>query len=270
MISILGCGWYGLALGKELVKRGHLVNGSTTSANRINELKEAGLMPYTVNITGSKVEYDTQFFNCETLIICIPPKLRSGSVDYIAKILELISLLIKFNIKQVVYISSTGVYPESNATLDETVRPKPDTDSGKILFDAEELLRNHNSFKCTVIRFGGLVGPGRHPGRFFSGKTDIPNGRAPVNLIHLTDCLNIALAVIDKQLFGQTYNACAPHHPSKFEFYTRAAQHAGFPLPQFIDELQQWKAIESVNLTRFLNYHFTVNDWFNCFAENRF
>lgn len=271
MISILGCGWYGLALGKALAKGGNKVKGSTTSSERLNQLQLAGLSAHIINLTAEIPAIDESFFECDTLIVSIPPKLRSGDgVNYLAKIQSVIGFIIKYNINEVIYISSTGVYPDSNTVVDETVTPEPNTSSGKILFAAEELFRNHTAFKTTIVRFGGLVGPGRHPGRFFSGKNDIPNGQAPVNLIHLNDCVPITLAILNNKAFGYTFNACSPDHPAKGAFYTQAALHASLTPPQFIDELKDWKIVESVNTLHLLNYKLAVNNWQECFATNCF
>ncbi len=271
MISILGCGWYGLPLGKILVQQGFAVNGSTTSAERLPELADAGLTPYLVNLTEDKDDIEAAFFNCETLIISIPPKLRSGDGDnYLANLQLVISNIIKYKISRVIYISSTGVYPESNSAVDEQTDPEPQAPSGKILLAAENLFRNQTAFKTTIIRFGGLVGPGRHPGRFFAGKTNIPNGQAPVNLIHLQDCIGLTQNIIQQNAYGYTFNACSPHHPAKQEFYTLAAANAGLPLPVFNDELLEWKRIDSVYTNTLLNYRFGINNWQNCFAGNYF
>ena len=271
MISILGCGWYGLALGKALVEKGFDVKGSTTSQNRFTELDDAGIKPYTVKLDGETFIYDSAFFDCETLVVSFPPKVRQGQhEEYISKIQRLIPVIVQESIEQVIFISSTGVYPESNAEVDENVLPLPDSDSGKALFTAEELLRQEPAFKTAIIRFGGLVGPGRHPGRFFAGKTDIANGQAPVNLIHLQDCIATTLAILQQNAFGHTFNACSPHHPLRQDFYTKAAAHAGLPIPQFVDEFGKWKIISSVNLPTILNYQFIINNWNDCFTDNCF
>lgn len=271
MISILGCGWYGFALGKTLIEQGFVVKGSTTTQSRFAELETAGIKPYVVNLAAEEFEYDPGFFGCQTLIISFPPKLRQGQhQDYISKIERLIPVIVKEGIKQVIFISSTGVYPESNTEVDENTLPLPDSDSGKALFTAEELLKQEPAFKTTIIRFGGLVGPGRHPGRFFAGKTNIANGQAPVNLIHLQDCIAITQSVIQQNVFGYTFNACSSHHPTRQEFYTQAALHAGLPSPQFVNELGKWKVINSTNLSFILNYQFVVNNWDDCFAANCF
>jgi nucleoside-diphosphate-sugar epimerase len=138
------------------------------------------------------------------------------------------------------------VYSEQNKELNELSDPKPNTPSGVILFEAEELFRQQTAFETTIIRFGGLIGPGRDPGRFFAGKKEIPNGLAPVNMIHQDDCVGLTMAVLAKDVFGYTLNACTPHHPPKSAFYTQAAAKAGLEQPEFIPELKEWKIISGV------------------------
>ncbi|MDT3401072.1 SDR family oxidoreductase [Mucilaginibacter terrae] len=271
IISILGCGWYGLAVGNALAQVGYSIKGSTTSPERFDELEAALIHPYQVNITGSAAVYDNDFFNCDTLIISIPPKLRKGEhEEYLLKIEQLIAVLKKHHVKQLIFISSTGVYPEVNAEVDEDTPIQPDSGSSKVLLSAENLFKQETGFLTSIIRFGGLVGPGRHPGRFFAGKTGVANGRAPVNLIHLHDCIGITEAILQHQAYGHVFNACTPNHPQKQEFYILAAKHAGLPLPSFNDELGNWKIVNCKSSQLLLNYDYTVKNWADCFAENLF
>jgi nucleoside-diphosphate-sugar epimerase len=189
-VSILGCGWYGLALAKALMARGETVKGSTTSAEKLMALKAEGIIPFLIDLSADEAAYDTNFFRCDVLVIAIPPKSRSGEGgEYVPKLQRVINAINQHQIKKVILISSTGVYADLNMKVNEVAAPQPNTASGKILLEAEELFRQQTAFKATVIRFGGLIGPGRDPGRFFAGKKDIPNGLAPVNMIHLDDCI---------------------------------------------------------------------------------
>jgi nucleoside-diphosphate-sugar epimerase len=259
-ISILGCGWYGLALAKALIKAGHRVKGSTTSAQKLEVLAADGIEPYVVNFSGDTETYDTVFFNCDVLFIAIPPKSRSGEgAAYIPKIQGMIRAIKQNDVKNVVFISSTGVYADLNYEVDENTNPQPNTEAGKILLQAEELLNNETSFKTTIIRFAGLIGPGRDPGRFFAGKKEIPNGNAPVNLIHLDDCIGLSMFIIDKQAYGYLFNGCSPDHPTRSAFYTQAAINSGLEVPAFIQELKEWKIVKSLNVEQVLQYRFKVH-----------
>lgn len=258
-ISILGCGWFGSALAKALIADGLQVKGSTTSHAKMDELAALGIRPYIVNFSSNEKIYDNSFFDCDVLWIAIPPKSRSGEgAIFIEKVKSIINAIKQFAIQKVVFISSTGVYADSNQHVNEQTDPQPNTEAGRILFEAENLFFNEESFKTTVIRFAGLIGPGRNPGRFFAGKKEIPNGDAPVNLIHLDDCIGISKAILARQAFGYLFNGCSPKHPTRADFYTQAALDSGLEKPEFIRELNEWKIVESVNAVAILNYQYRV------------
>jgi nucleoside-diphosphate-sugar epimerase len=258
-VSIVGCGWYGFAFAKALVNKWIKVKGSTTSADKLTLFAEHGIEPYIIDLSPEKEILNPDFFRCDVLWISIPPKARAGQgAEYLLKIKSLIAHINSNNIKQVVLISSTGVYADNNGEVTELNTPAPDSESGKILFAAENLLREQTTFTTTIMRFAGLIGPGRDPGRFFAGKTDVPNGEAPVNLIHLTDCVGISCAILDKQAFGYTFNAVSPSHPTRTEFYTQAAITAGLDAPEFIEEKNSWKLVSGINVSELLDYKYQV------------
>jgi len=253
-ISILGCGWFGFALAKELVAAGYDVKGSTTTEEKLNLLKAEQIDPFLINFSADQQQSDDLFFDSDVLLICIPPKRNSQELsDYPAKIASILQRA-KLS-KQVILISSTSVYGDSNETVHEQTETHPDTESGKMILAAEEILYRLCPENGSIIRFAGLIGPNRNPGRFFAGKTNIPNGLAPVNLIHQLDAIGIAKAIIEQSAFGQIYNACNPNHPSKMDFYTAAAKESNLPTPVFIPEKTNWKIVESLNVN-LLDYMF--------------
>ena len=80
-ISILGCGWLGFPLAKSLQKKGFIINGSTTTEEKISSLKNEGIHPFKINLFENKIDGDFNLFieNSEILIVDIPPKLRGTS-----------------------------------------------------------------------------------------------------------------------------------------------------------------------------------------------
>lgn len=262
VVSILGCGWYGKALAKSLIQKGITVKGSSTSDEKLEQLSLEGIIPHSVQFDTDTENFDPAFFECDVLVISITPKFRKGeTAEYLPKVQRIIDTVLKYQVRKVIYISSTGVYGDHSNEVNELSDPKPDTESGSILLEAEKLFQRETSFKTTIIRFGGLIGLGRHPGRFFAGKKDIPNGLAPVNLIHQQDCVGVSEAIIERDVFGYLFNACSPDHPTKADFYRRTALEAALQAPEFINELNNWKIVDSVNLKSILNYDFKVPYW---------
>ena len=262
VVSILGCGWYGRALAAKLVSSGIPVKGSATSPERAEQLAQAGIKSYVIKLDENESIYDVDFFKCDIIVIAIPPSFKKNQgKQYLPKIKNIIKAIVDHKVTKVIYISSTGVYADCNREVTENDLAQPDSESGQILRRAEELFLNENVFRTSIVRFGGLVGPGRNPARFFLNKTDIPNGLAPVNLIHQIDCVGVTCAIIERDRFGFIFNACAPDHPAKGDFYRKMARQNNIPSPIFLNELKYWKIVNSVNINSKLDYSFIIDVW---------
>jgi nucleoside-diphosphate-sugar epimerase len=260
-VSILGCGWFGRALAADLILKGIKVKGSATSPEKLAGLSALGISPHLIKFPD-RGDHDPGFFDCDVLVVSITPKFRKGETeDFTPKIKQIISTIKQYQIQKVIYTSSTAVYGANQGMVNELTEPMPDDTSGKLLLQAEQLFQNQADFLTAIIRFGGLVGPGRHPGRFFAGKKDISNGLGPVNLVHLNDAVSIALAVVEKNAWGQVFNASAPDHPTRAAFYTRATQTIGLEAPTFKNELLDQKTVDSVKIKPVLGYQFMHDKW---------
>lgn len=262
-ISILGCGWLGLPLAEQLVKKGFNVKGSVTTAEKLAVLAEKGIVPFQMELTDEKIIGNQlpDFFQSELLIINIPPGRRKDVIYYHkAQIQQLINVLKNTTIQKVLFISSSAVYPDLNKVVFETETEQPIKESGKALLEVEQLLRQQPNFTTSIIRFGGLIGPERHPGKFLAGKQNIANGEAPVNLIHRDDCIALIWEIINQDVWGETFNACADNHPSRSIFYTAAAQHLKLELPSFARDQAKFKIINSDKIKERLKYSFKFPD----------
>lgn len=264
-ISILGCGWLGLPLAKSLLENEFSVNGSTTSLEKISVLERNGIQPFQIELSETEIkgEIDSFLATSEILIIDIPPKLRSASSEsFVKKIQNLIPFIEKSKIEKVVFISSTSVYADNNSVVTEATKPNPNTESGKQLAQAENLLQGNPNFKTTVIRFGGLIGEDRHPIHFLAGRKNIENPEAPINLIHQIDCIGIIEKILrqaqnDNWDWNETFNAVAPYHPTREAYYTQKAMELHLPLPEF-DQTKSsvGKTILSDKLENVFDYKF--------------
>jgi nucleoside-diphosphate-sugar epimerase len=238
-VSVLGCGWLGLPLAQTLLVRGFAVNGSTTTASKLATLEREGINAFTLLLAEEGITGDTSSFleGSHILIIDIPPKLRKeNSESFTDKIATLIPHIEKAGIKKLLFISSTSVYADDNSVVTEDTTPLPDTESGRQLLETEILLQSNALFKTTILRFGGLIGGDRHPVHYLAGKENLENPEGPVNLIHRDDCIGIILKIIAKEAWGDTYNAVAPEHPTREEYYTQKAAALGLELPKFTHE----------------------------------
>ena len=260
-ISIIGCGWLGFPLAKALLSKGFTVKGSTTSEEKLEVLENAGIEPFLIALSENNTTGNISDFleNSEILIIDVPPKLR-GSVteNFVSKIRNIIPFIEKSSVENVLFISSTSVYNDDDAFVNEETIPKPDTESGKQLLETEQLLQSNINFKTTVLRFGGLIGEDRHPVKFLAGRENLENPDAPVNFIHQDDSIGIILKIIETDSWNETFNAVAPSHPSREQYYTQKAKDLNLVLPKFnYEQNSGGKIILSARLEKVLNYTFT-------------
>jgi nucleoside-diphosphate-sugar epimerase len=267
-ISVLGAGWLGFELAKNLIAQGHQVKASTTTPAKLDLLVAAGIDAYLINLSDEISS--SSFFDADILIINIPPGRRDPNVEtnYPARIEKALKFAKNRGIKNVVLVSSTGVYvcevieaPQWNFPIYIDSGPNAAGKSAAALIQAEYLLRKYFDINGTIIRFGGLVGGERLAGRFLAGKKDIPNGQAPVNMIHRDDCIGILKEVIQQEAWGKTYNATTDEHPCRQDFYIAQADKYEFEPPIFLEETQaSGKVISNKVLKEDLGYRFIHPD----------
>jgi len=228
-ISILGCGWLGLPLGKYLVENGHSVKGSTTSESKIVLLSEVGIEPFLLEFSPQiESEKLDNFLNSEVLIICIPPRAsKYGEAFHVQQIESLLEYLPSSSVKLIIYTSSTSVYPDLNREMTEDDKV---VDS-HALIKVENLLNNLPQ-NITILRCGGLMGAERIPVKYFAGKT-INTGKIPVNYVHREDVIQIITMILEKGFWNETFNVVSPEHPIREEIYLKNCEELGFSTPIF-------------------------------------
>jgi len=261
-ISIIGCGWLGLPLAEALLKQGFEVHGSTTSPEKLPILAQKSIIPYLIDLKTLELNPENAaFFGSKILILNVPPG-RQNSQQYPALINNLQTVLQNSAVEKVIFISSTGVYQPSLQQITETSL-LDHTNSGHLIEAEKSISSPENHWQTTIIRFAGLFGPGRAPGRFLAGKTNLPDSEAPVNLIHLHDCIKIIQEIIGQQQWNEIFNACADQHPSRAVFYTAAARKLNLPEPTFeagtVGKTSE-KLISNQKLKTKLQYQFLFPD----------
>lgn len=260
-IAIVGCGWLGTPLAFHLKGLGFDVRGSRQHVSARLDLTQAKIANTALSLTPELVCDDAPllFEGCDLLIINIPPCRKShDSAYHIAQIDALKQAAIDYQIPRVLFVSSTSVYGPNQGVVDESTPLEPVSESGKTLAAIEHDLQM-SPLKSCILRFGGLIGAGRHPGRFLSGRV-VAGADAPVNLIHQKDCIGIIQAIIEQDLFNGSYNAVCDAHPCKQEFYEAAAKALSLELPQFSQTSAGNKLISNQALKQALGYSFIYPD----------
>jgi len=199
-VSILGCGWFGEPLGKAIKTQGHEVHGSTRSLDKKNELEK---YDFSIEILNYPKLPSKDLLSSDFIILNIPPReehlswFKSWPWEKRSKI---------------IFISST---------------------SGRdILLEQEEWIKSFFP-NWLILRFGGLVGPKRNPGRFLAGRKDLPGKLWPVNLIHLVDAIGFTMKAMELNLKHEVIHVVSDEAHNREEFYTNASELLSLEKPYF-------------------------------------
>ncbi|MEO1484674.1 MAG: SDR family oxidoreductase [Bacteroidota bacterium] len=241
-IGVIGCGWLGFPLAESLLNSGYVVRGTTTNTEKLEALAEAGIRPFQIALTEEGIQGNIEDFleGLEVLVINVPPKLRrQPHANYVGKMKHLHTAMQKAKVPHAIFVSSTSVYGNHPNDITEETKPAPVTESGKQLLETEQLFLDAENSKNTVVRFGGLIGPKRHPVTMLSQKKGLKNGTAPVNLIHLEDCIAMLKTIISENYWGEIFNGVFPYHPTKQEYYQNEAQKRGIEAPEYLASTEE-------------------------------
>jgi nucleoside-diphosphate-sugar epimerase len=199
-VSIIGLGWFGLALAKELSKENIEIYGTTRTPEKLDELR---LLGFITSLLEPNTSPDPDLFNTDYLIFNIPPReehlswIKSWPINKYQKI---------------IFISSTS--------------------ERQVLMEEENWVKS-NFAHWLILRFAGLVGPKRHPGKFLAGRKELPGQNWPVNLLHLEDAVGFTKLALNLDLSLETINVLCDEKRSRKEFYSYFSQHLGLTPPEF-------------------------------------
>lgn len=260
-IHIMGLGWLGLAVTDTLLEYNARVSGSVTSIEKQDSLQSASLSVDVFNLYTPVSEQSTNKqqalasrFNNATLLLNIPPGRKDfHKGTFVANMTALIDYAMDHGLQQLIFISTTSVFGEQHTVVNNDTALSPKTESGKAHQAIEAYLSKHYLSMSKIVRPSGLIGPNsiqtveshpkrhktRHPIHTLCHKTDIPNGRDPVNLIHQFDVIQAILALLTKSVDSHAFNLSALQHPSRQEYYQWCAQQLSLPIPGFATDTKK-------------------------------
>lgn len=230
-LTIVGCGWFGRALALRGVELGWQVRGSVRDAARASALREEGIAGFCLDL--SDVHYPDTPFQDALVVVAVPSLSGAGQgALYESGVLRLVDHARVQGTRGLALISSTSVYEGFSGEVTELTHPQ---DTERVLVRVERSLADARLPTCAV-RFGGLIGSDRHPGRFLAGRRDLRNGDHPVNLVRRVDCVAAVerLLLTPPEGWPGCVNVVAPEHPTRAAFYGSAAEQLGVEAPTFL------------------------------------
>jgi nucleoside-diphosphate-sugar epimerase len=277
-VLIVGCGYVGLPLGKELARRGHEVFGLRRSALAEAELRAAGVTPLHADITqpGTLVTLPRNF---DWVVNCTASG-GGDAEDYRKIYLEGNSNLVKWLAdtppEKFVYTSSTSVYGQNDGSIVTEKSPvKPDADTSKVLIETEKMLLTaaaERRFPAVVLRVAGIYGPGRGHGfkQFLRGAARIEgDGARWLNMIHRDDLIGVILAALRDAKPGEIFNAADNAPVCQLKFFEWLAAELNRPMPPMAPaDAEAWrkrgatnKRVSNAKLRAELKYEFQFPDF---------
>jgi nucleoside-diphosphate-sugar epimerase len=128
-----------------------------------------------------------------------------------------------------IYVSSTSVYGQTGGEwVSEASSTEPTEESGKVVLEAERLLRAKRP-DAIILRSAGIYGPDRllRKSPILNGESLIGDAEKWLNLIHVSDGAVAVLHAGRHAAPGATYNVSDGAPVTRRDFYTRLAQLLG-------------------------------------------
>jgi nucleoside-diphosphate-sugar epimerase len=240
---IVGCGYVGIALGKELARRGHEVLGLRRTAESNSDLKTAEIIPLAGDVT-KRDDLAKLAADYDWVINCVSSS-GGGADNYQAVYLEgtrnLLEWLSPAPPKKFIYTSSTSVYGQTDGSLvTETSPTEPAVETSRILLETEKILLQSASqnFPAVILRVAGIYGPGRGYWfkQFLQGEAKIEGkGERFLNMVHREDVAGAIIATLEKGRPGEMYNVVDDEPVTQLDLYRWLAATSGRDVPPFAD-----------------------------------
>ena len=213
-LTIVGCGYVGLALAERLqARRPQLrLTLTTTSSERLEQLS-----PLADRVQICDATDPTQLLDAlrqsSSAVFCLGPKgdrqvdangYRHTFVDSFRCLTSLLPQLPE--LRQIVYTSSCSVYGDAQGGwVDEQTPPEPGPGHGDVLLESEQLLSGIGNRRVCILRLGALYGPGRDLDRRLRGLAGLErpgNGASYSNWLHVADAAGALEAALEAEWAG--------------------------------------------------------------------
>ena len=236
-VAILGCGYVGLELGRQLTAAGHRAVGVRRSADGLEAIEDAGFDAIRADVTdrddlSAVPDADAVVFAASAGGRASDASAREVYIDGLRTAIEAFGSRAE-SPERFVYTSSTGVYGDHGGDwVDEETPLDPATEKAAVLVEAERIAleapREHG-MDGTVARFAGLYGPGRtRIERYLEG----PVTEGYLNMVHRDDAAGAIRFLLEDDLAaGEVVLVVDDEPTSRWEFADWLADECGVERP---------------------------------------
>ncbi|WP_435335304.1 SDR family oxidoreductase [Haloarchaeobius sp. TZWWS8] len=242
-VAILGCGYVGIELGRQLTSAGHDVVGVRRSENGLAAIEAAGFEAVRADLLDADDLESVP--DADALVFAASTGGRGADAARRVYVDGLETALSQFADREepperLVYTSSTGVHGDHGGDwVDEDTPVSPTTEKTRVLAAAEELALSAGEefgIDGTVARYAGLYGPDRYRlERYLSG----PVTEGYLNMVHRDDAAGAVRFLLESDLArGEVVQVVDDEPVSKWTFADWLADECGVerPAKQTVEE----------------------------------
>lgn len=231
-VLIAGCGYVGTALGLELADRGDTVVGLRRDPEGLPEPIE----PYAADLTDARSLQGLP--RVDAVVLAMSPGGRDAA-RYRSTYLEGPTTLLRVLhergdvVQRVLFTSSTAVYGQRDGEwVDETSPTAPASGTAQVLLESEAAVLA-GPFGATVLRLGGIYGPGRTRmlERVRAGEVRCPPTPEYTNRIHRDDAAGALAHLLALDQPGDRYLAVDDDPAERCTVYRWLADRLGVEPP---------------------------------------
>jgi nucleoside-diphosphate-sugar epimerase len=232
---VVGCGYVGLELGRQLRDAGGDVVGVRRSESGLTAVADAGLEPVRADVTDP--DGLSAVPDADAVVFAASSGGRGAEAARAVYVGGLEATIDEFAARddppdRLVYTSSTGVYGDHGGDwVDESTPIRPTTAKTRVLAAAERIALGAglSGIDGTVVRFGGLYGPDRYRlDRYLEG----PVTEGYLNSVHRDDAAGAVVHLLAGDLArGEVVLAVDDEPVDKHAFADWLADECGVARP---------------------------------------
>ncbi|MFC6717096.1 SDR family oxidoreductase [Natrialbaceae archaeon GCM10025810] len=202
--AILGCGYVGIELGRQLTERGHDAIGVRRSEAGLEEIETAGFAGVRADVTDADALEAVP--DVDAIVFAASSGGRGAEAAREVYVDGLRTAIEAFGTREsppdrLVYTSSTGVHGDHGGDwVDEETPIEPTTEKTEVLAEAERIALEEPpeyGYDGTVARFAGLYGPDRYRlERYLEG----PVTEGYLNMVHRDDAAGAVRFLLEADL----------------------------------------------------------------------
>lgn len=234
-VLIVGCGYVGRRLARQLRTAGRAVSGLVRSADSAARLQALNVTPLVADLDvpaplpalpgGAEVYYFA------------PPPGEGDADPRLRRVLAAFTVTLP---RRVVYISTSGVYGDcAGGWVDESHPLNPTTPRARRRAAAEAALQawsRQTGVPIVILRVPGIYGPGKLPlERLRKGLPLLREEDSPyTNRIHVDDLIAVCRAAMQRGTPGAAYNVSDGQPSNMTDYFNRIADRTGLPRPPVV------------------------------------